>query len=162
MEKIDLDQIEIEFPEKPTKIWGLDSDQTFYDFRGLARIGSEEVGHITLSVCKKYPLKKRNDFWFIEEEGYGPVRPVVVYQGTEKEYRGQGANGKFIILTNEIIKRRFGRSLASDTHFCLSPLGKQALPKYSQYPGRRVWEKLEAQGLAYSKPYIGKPRWIMR
>jgi len=160
MIKINLDELRIDFPQKPSKIWDHDSKKVFYDYRVWAFSGEDKVGHITVSVCQAYPIGERCTFWFDRRCKYS-ARPVVVFQDTEEDYKGQGINGRVIVLANELAKERFHQPLVSDNHFIRNPRHLHEDFNYALYPSMRVWEKLEAAGLAKSACYKHKPRWAM-
>jgi hypothetical protein len=166
---INLQDILIQnIPEKPTRIWDHSPQKVFHDYRVRGYVfdngKAEEIGHITLSLCQ-YSTKKddNDDFWFERKRKVLVPRVVAVFQGTEPNYRGQGVNAELLRLINELVKARFGKPISSDIGFCENPLGKKyaCVKGFTERPAMRVWEKLEARRLAYSRPYKGKPRWIM-
>jgi len=161
--KIDLDKIIIEpFPEKPSKIWDHEPRELFYDYRLFAFFNSEKIGHLTISVLHSLgDLRKRNDFWFDLSKKPQVIRPVVVFQGTEPPYRGQGVSGRLIIMANVLSKAKFQQPLSSDTTFCGNSFYDANGQYYCERSAKRVWEKLEKEELAKYCPYRGNPRWTM-
>jgi len=160
--KIDLSQVRIEFPEKPTRVWDHCSKSNFYDYRVFGYCGEEEIGHITVSLCQFMEGDEKNDFWFEKKKRVWIPRPVAVFQRTEAGYKGQGVSGKLLVLVNEEVKRRDNMPLASDITFCQRPMYMDDKRGFAERPAMRVWEKLEEQELAYRRDYHHKPRWIMK
>lgn len=103
-------------------------------------------------------IREVNDFWFSTHNGLAVPKPVVMDQHTAEEYRGQGIQGRLIMIANETAKFRFKEPLSSSVLFIDSPYSERGFhPK----PGLRVWEKLEKEGRAHYKPFNNRPRWIM-
>ena len=102
--KINLQDIALQnIPEKPSKIWDKNIKR-FFDYRIHGYLKTEEVGHITVSVCDftKDP-EDFNDFWFEKKRKPWIPRPVAVFQGTENPYRGQGVSGEMLIMVNDVV-----------------------------------------------------------
>jgi len=161
--KIDLDKIIIEpFPENPTCILRHEPGKIRYDYKLSGFFNENEIGHLTISLMHHLEnLRKRDNFWFDLSKKPPVIRPFVFFQKTEEAYRGQGVSGRLIVLANELSKIKFGQPLYSSISFVPNyfPIWDKK-PKFEQ-PGKRVWEKLERDGLAKSCPYHGKPRWVM-
>lgn len=154
--KIDLSQLRIEFPEKPTWAYGSRRDYHISGyFSGL------EVGHITLAMLDSSRVDK-DDFWFENRSGVWVPRPLVFFQSTKLGFFGQGINGKLLTLLNEETKKRYQMPLVSSTNFLPNALAVWRENDYAERPAKRVWEKLEEQGLAYRKDFEGKSRWVMK
>jgi hypothetical protein len=160
--KIDLSQVRIEFPEKPTKIWDHHSKACFQDYRVFGYFGEEQIGHITVSLCQLMEDSEKCDFWFEKKKKVWIPRPVAVFQRTESGYKGQGVSGKLLVLVNETVKSKYNMPLASDLTFCRRSPQEYDERVFAERPAMRVWEKLEEQELAYRRDYHHKPRWIMK
>jgi hypothetical protein len=78
-----------------------------------------------------------------------------------KKYRGQGVNEELLKRVNEMTKLKFQQPLASSTSFLTNLCHNWKERGFAELPAMRVWKKLETKGLAYSRPYEDKPRWIM-
>jgi len=162
-QKINLEEIRLDnFPEKPTRIWNHDEKKIFYDYRLFAFFNAEKIGHLTISVLHSLEdLRERNNFWFNLSKRPHVIRPVVVFQGTEPPYRGQGVSGRLIIMANVLSKAKFQQPLSSDTTFCGNSFYDANGQYYCERSAKRVWEKLEKEGLAKYCPYRNMPRWVM-
>ena len=77
--KIDLSQIRIEFPEKPTRIWDHYSKSSFHDYRVFGYFREEEVGYITVSLCQFLQGDEKNDFLFEKKNKVWCPRPGGVF-----------------------------------------------------------------------------------
>jgi hypothetical protein len=160
MTKINLEELRIDFPEKPCKIWADNPDILIYDYQSTGYLFNQKVGYITISIAS--PDSKEKDWFYFSYLGSKIIPlPVVSYQSTEEEYRGQSISGGIIILSNEITKRIFKHPLISDTNFLQNKNSDWKKKGYARYPGMRVWQKLEDDSLAYYHPYDGEPRWMM-
>ena len=160
--KINLSQFVINFPDKPDNIREDEPyGKTWHDYTVSGLINKIELGKIRISLAVKYPPHQLNDFWHNMDENPPRARPVVAYQETEEKFFGNGISGRIIILANEIVKIKFNEPLASDTLFVSSIYFDYQERGFAKYPSRRVWEKLEEQGLAYRRD-CNHPRWIMK
>jgi hypothetical protein len=167
---INLSDIVVQnIPDQPTKIWDHSPQKVFYDYKVFGYIKGQEVGHITLSLCHYSIIPEDlNDFWFEKKRGVWTPRPVAVFQKTREPFRGKGVSGELLILVNELAKQKYQMPIASDATFCSNPFWDWKEKNLAEKPAIRVWQKLEARGLAYSKPYRDRgskkeihPRWIM-
>ena len=165
MNKVNLDEIKVYFPQEP-----FDAKKHFLSSDGFGGFDSREVEtYLVFASWRGFPIARLtiriplepndiNDFWFNMNDGSPKPRPVVTFQDTENKYWGQGISGGLITLANKTAKSRFKEPLASDIVFSNNYSPDR---RFHQTPARRVWEKLEKEGLAYQKPFMGKPRWIM-
>jgi len=161
--KIDLSGLTINFSERPDNIREDEQKGRLWrDYDVHCSIGGVKAGLIRVSLADKYPSEELNDFWHNLDTIPPAVRPVVVWQETEKDFYGQGVCGKLITLANEIAKVKFGQPLASDTHFIGSPAYNWKERGFAEHPSRRVWEKLEQQGRAYRRAVKDHARWVMK
>jgi len=153
--KIDLNKIKIRYPEKPF------IDRDFRkDYKVFGFLGDDLVGHITVSLLDN-AVSEKNDFWFEKRKRIWVPRPVAVYQETEHDFRGQDVSGKLLVLVNEDVKIKYQMPLASSTTFCLNSTDWK-VRGFVERPAKRVWEKLEAEGLAYRRDYQSNTRWVMK
>jgi hypothetical protein len=116
--------------------------------RALNFTGDFVQNALLFNMAKKLPVPK----------------PYVNYQFTDEHYRGLGLSGALIVSANDFYKEHLGTNLHSDYSFCrefnLSPRNP------SSTPAKRVWQKLELQGLAkhipcYDKNNKRRDRWVM-
>ncbi|VVB79987.1 Uncharacterised protein [uncultured archaeon] len=153
--------------DQPYRIWDNSPQKVFHDYRVHGYVinkegKAEEVGHITLSRCCYSAIDYDNDdFWFEKKGKIKTPRVVAVFQDTEESFRGQGVSGELLKLVNTMAKVKFGCSISSDTTFCHSPVYNWKEKNYVERPAKKVWEKLEVEGFAYSHLYRDKPRWVM-
>jgi hypothetical protein len=150
-----LDTIVIDAPVKPILEWKLNQrNWERYDIHASI----EGVAVARINITRALNLADRpNDSFFFDLSGSTLLpKPFVSWQETEKAFRGRGICGRVIILANEFYRGKLGTDLYSDTHFITS----------SRNASKRVWEKLQQQGIAKYEPHInvyGEPqdRWFI-
>lgn len=154
--KIDLLKIKIKYPVKPF----IDRNSR-KDYKVFGYFGNDPIGHITVAMLDSH-IEEKDDFWFERKGKLWVSRPVAFYQKTEEEFRGFGVSEKLLVLVNEETKKRYQMPLASGSIFFRNPDCTWKEKGLAERPAKRVWEKLEQEGLAYRRDYQGRPRWVMR
>jgi len=150
------DTLTVCLPSRHTGEWSQNVQIESYDIR--ATHGGKQIAKIKVTVRGNPEIygnpKKPGDtihFFFDTTTRPPTPKPYVEWQETEPEYRGRGICGRLIKTANNFYRGRLGTPIHSSTHFILD----------NPCTSKRVWQKLEEQGLAMHEPYHGKSRWRM-
>lgn len=152
---IDLDKLEINAPLMPTRTWR-EKRRNMERYDVTALVNRKEVGNLRIVRALNITGDLDEDnFYFDFSSGIMTPRPFISWQKTREDFRGQGISGLVIVKADEFYSLRFGH-LYSDTKF-LEPF---------KTASKRVWQKLEEQGLARYEPHVLESgerldRWFM-
>lgn len=139
---MNLSKIDFKASLNPNDRW-VNNNKYYERYTVKGFLENELVGRLNITRATHCDKKNYEDFYFEFKDRMYIPKPYISWQSTEENYRGQGINGHLITLANEFYCKAFDSPLYSDIHFI----------KNTRKSTKRVWKKLEKNGLAIFEPY---------